>query len=75
MSFKFVALDYDSPEKVRFTYRLKGFDNRWINSGTQNHATYSKLPPGNYTFEVFCETARGIKSEIVNVSINIAKPW
>ncbi len=75
LSFKFVALDYDSPEKVRYTYRLKGFDDRWIAAGTQTHATYSKLPPGDYTFEVFGETARGVKSEIVRVKLNIAKPW
>ncbi len=75
LGFKFVALDYDSPEKVRFTYRLKGFDTGWIYSGTVDYVTYSKLPSGNYTLEVFAETARGVSSDVVSLRVEIAKPW
>lgn len=75
LGFKFVALDYDSPEKTRFTYRLIGFDNEWINSGTMDYAAYSKLPPGQYEFHVFAETARGVKSDPAIVKIYIAYPW
>lgn len=75
LSFNFVALDYDSPEKTRFTYRLIGFDSDWINAGTSNYVTYSKLPEGNYTLEVFAETARGNKSEVEKLQFKIAAPW
>lgn len=75
LSFNFVALDYDSPEKTRFTYRLVGFDEDWINAGTSNYVTYSKLPDGNYTLEVYAETARGIVSEVEKVYLKIAAPW
>lgn len=75
LSFNFVALDYDSPEKTRYTYRLIGFDEDWINAGTINYVTYSKLPDGNYTLEVYAETARGIKSAVEKVFIKIATPW
>ena len=75
LGFKLVALDYDSPDKVRFTYRLKGFDQGWIYSGTVDYVTYSKLPSGVYTLEVFAETARGISSDVVSMHIEIAKPW
>ncbi len=75
LSFKFVALDFDSPEKIRFTYRLKGFDADWISSGTIDTATYSKLSSGYYTLEVFAETARGMRSEVAQLSFEIAVPW
>jgi diguanylate cyclase (GGDEF)-like protein len=75
LSFKFVALDYDSPEKVRFTYRLKGFDSEWIQSGTIDTATYSKLSSGYYTLEVYAETARGVRSEVSRLTFEIDVPW
>ena len=75
LSFKFVALDYDSPEKIRFTYRLKGFDDDWIHSGTINTATYSKLSSGYYTLEVYAETARGVRSEVSRLTFEIDVPW
>lgn len=75
ISFRFVALDYDSPEKTKFTYRLRGFDNDWINSGSVNYVNYSRLPHGRYTFEVYAETARGVVSAIESLSIVIKTPW
>ncbi|HAS74511.1 MAG TPA: hypothetical protein DCS67_10230, partial [Clostridiales bacterium UBA8960] len=75
LSFRFVALDYDSPEKTKYTYRLRGFDEKWINSGTVNYVNYSKLPHGRYTFEVYAETARGVWSEIESLSFIIKTPW
>lgn len=75
LGFKFIALDFDSPEKVVFTYRMVGFDTGWIYSGTVDYITYSKLPPGEYTLEVFAETARGVTSDVVSMSLSIATPW
>jgi len=75
LSFKFVALDFDSPEKIRFTYRLKGFDVDWISAGKIDTATYSKLSSGYYTLEVFAETARGMRSEVAQLTFEIAVPW
>lgn len=75
LGFKFVALDYDSPEKTRFNYKLIGFDKEWINSGIIDYAAYSKLPPGHYEFRVVAETARGVRSEPAVVKFSIAYPW
>lgn len=75
LSFRFVALDFDSPEKTKYTYRLKGFDEDWINSGSVNYVNYSNLPHGHYTFEVYAETARGVWSEIQSLSFVIKTPW
>ena len=72
---EFVALDYDSPEKTKFTYRLIGYDENWLNAGPVNYVNYSKLKPGNYTFEVYAETARGLKSETERITFEIQTPW
>lgn len=48
----FSALSYVSPEKNRYQYMLKGFDDDWIDAGTENKATYTNISPGTYTFMV-----------------------
>lgn len=51
-SFDFVALNYISPEKNKYAYRLLGYNNKWIYSGTNRTATYTNIPSGEYVFEV-----------------------
>jgi ligand-binding sensor domain-containing protein len=41
-----------SPERLRFRYRLDGFEPDWIAAGTQRVAQYTNLPPGDYRFIV-----------------------
>ncbi len=75
LGFDFVALDFDSPEKVRFFYMLEGFDNDWIAAGTRDYATYANLPPGEYRFVVEAVTVRGLRSDPASVDFTIATPW
>jgi ligand-binding sensor domain-containing protein/signal transduction histidine kinase len=41
-----------SQERVRFRYRLEGFDKGWSDASTERAASYTNLPPGNYRFQV-----------------------
>jgi len=52
LQFDFTALNFRAPESVRFLFQLEGFDNRWIDAGTQRTASYAQLPPGHYRFQV-----------------------
>ena len=52
-----LQIDYTTPElafpsRVRFQYRLNGFDDKWQEAGSRRQAFYSHLPAGNFTFEV-----------------------
>ena len=40
------------PERLRFRYRLDGFEPDWIETSTQRVARYTNLPPGDYRFIV-----------------------
>lgn len=51
-SFRFAALDNILYPKHFYSYRLKGFDENWINSPVERSAAYTNIPAGNYTFEV-----------------------
>jgi ligand-binding sensor domain-containing protein/signal transduction histidine kinase len=52
LEFHFSARTLAAPEKVRFRYRLNGFDDDWHEVDTQRSATYTNVPPGRYRFEV-----------------------
>src|SRR4029077_3151558 len=51
------------PQRVRFRYKLEGFDKEWHDAGTRRQAFYSKLPPGTYTFRVTASNNDGLWSE------------
>jgi ligand-binding sensor domain-containing protein len=52
-----LELGYTSPllrghARLRFRYRLDGFDSDWNEAGPQRIAQYTNLPPGDYRFVV-----------------------
>lgn len=50
---EFAALNYDTSNLAYYSYRLKGFNDKWIKTtANQRIANYTNLHPGNYTFEV-----------------------
>ena len=62
--FKFAAMSFTSPDKVRFRWRLKGLESIWVSGGGQHTASYSFLPPGNYQFEVQACNNDGVWNEV-----------
>lgn len=59
IEFEYVGLSYVQPEKLRFRYRLAGFDSDWVEAGPQRSAAYTNVPPGDYTFRVIAGTSDG----------------
>ncbi len=50
--FEFSALDFLIPEKVKYSYRLAGIDNEWIEANGSDKANYTNLEAGKYTFQL-----------------------
>ncbi|MCI0744783.1 MAG: histidine kinase [Verrucomicrobia subdivision 3 bacterium] len=63
LDFVYTALSLTAPERVRFKYRLDGFDSDWTEAGVARSATYSKLSPGEYRFQVIACNNDGIWNE------------
>lgn len=61
--FHFTGLSFVAPEKVRFKYKLEGFDKDWTEGGNQREAAYTNIPPGDYTFLVRACNNDGIWNE------------
>jgi signal transduction histidine kinase/ligand-binding sensor domain-containing protein/CheY-like chemotaxis protein len=52
LRIEYTALTFLAPENVRFRYRLSPYDKTWVDADTRRTATYTRVPPGSYTFEV-----------------------
>ncbi len=59
-SFGFTALSFFAPEKNRYTFMLEGFDKSWNDAGKERRATYTNIPPGNYTFKIKASNNDGV---------------
>jgi len=62
LEFRFTALSLLTPAKVRFRYKLEGFDKEWIDPGATRSAHYMNLPPGEYRFLVKAANNDGVWS-------------
>ena len=78
---RFVTLEYSSlssfaSDKINYSYRLKGLEKKWINSGNRNYISYSNLPLGEYTFQVKAQNQNGMWSEYAKeLKIKILPPF
>jgi len=60
LEFIFTALSFKAPENIRFQYQLQGFDNGWVDAGTERRASYSRLAAGTYLFVVRACNSDGV---------------
>ena len=63
LEFAFTALSFVAPERIRYRYRLEGFDRDWVDAGAGHQAIYTRLPPGSYRFRVVAANADGAWNE------------
>jgi ligand-binding sensor domain-containing protein/AraC-like DNA-binding protein len=61
-TFHFTAPTFLSPGKIKFKYRLEGFDREqvFLPPGKERTAHYRDLGPGTYTFKVTASNAEGV---------------
>jgi len=52
LEVRYAGLSFRAPERVRFRYRLDGFDSDWVQVAARRAAHYTNLPPGHYRFRV-----------------------
>jgi ligand-binding sensor domain-containing protein/signal transduction histidine kinase len=62
--FDYAGLSYTAPLKVRYRYRLEGFDRDWTDAGSRRAAYYTNIPPGHYTFRVLAANNDGVWNTI-----------
>jgi signal transduction histidine kinase len=63
LQIDYTALSLVAPEKVRFRYKLEGWDRDWQDVGNRRQAFYSNLPPRDYRFQVIAANNSGVWNE------------
>ena len=64
-TIEFSSLNFSHTNHTIYAYKLIGVDEDWVNCGNRRSASYTKLSPGNYTFQVRSANSQGNWSEEV----------
>lgn len=75
-TFEFSSLHFSAPEKNKFKYKLEGFNDEWAyTDANKRYASYTGLPPGDYTFVLKATNNDGLwctENDTVRFQIYIA---
>lgn len=77
LSFEFAALHFAAPEKIKYAYKLTGFDEKWhYIESDRRFVNYTNLPAGNYQFLVNATNNDGIWSDsYTSLTFIVSPPW
>ena len=76
ITFEFAALDYSTPSKNRYAYKLDNLNKDWIYSGSDRSATFTHLPFGEYVLRIKGSNNDGIWNETgIALKLIITPPW
>ncbi len=62
-TLEFAGLSFSNTERTTYAVQMEGWDDAWIQLGTQRQATYTNLPPGQYIFRVRAANEDGVWNE------------
>lgn len=75
-SLRFAVPDMLFSSQFEYRYRLQGFDRDWLFVANQERlATYTRIPPGDYVFEVAARLKHGDWQPPSALAIRILPPW
>ena len=52
VQFGYTSPNLSAAERLRYRFRLVGYDTAWVEAGSRRTAYYTLLPPGQYEFQV-----------------------
>jgi signal transduction histidine kinase/ligand-binding sensor domain-containing protein len=62
LEIHYTGLSFVAPEKMRFKYKLDGYDRDWVDARERRVAYYTNISPGSYTFRVMASNNDGVWS-------------
>ncbi len=63
LEIDYIGISLAIPERVRYQYKLEGYDTNWQDPGTRRQAFYTNLGPGSYTFRIVAANPDGVWNE------------
>ena len=75
-SIEYVGVNYTRSENNQYAYFMEGFNEKWNYVGSKTNATFTNVPPGNYTFMVKAANNDGLWNETpTKLNIKILPAW
>lgn len=76
ITFTFAALDFTSPRKNRYAYRLGELRDTWMELGNRREVTFPRLAPGLHVLEVRGTNNHGLgREEALRLELRVTPPW
>lgn len=76
INFEFAALSFRNNSMNQYRYKLEGFNDNWIQLGTDNTVTFTNLTAGDYNLHIIGSNNDGIwNEEGTKLFINVTPPW
>jgi ligand-binding sensor domain-containing protein/two-component sensor histidine kinase len=75
LTFDFVGIYHTSPDKVKYRFKLDGFDSDWQPITKATYVTYSNIPDGDFTFQLAATTDLKNWTKPVQFSFTITPPF
>ena len=78
--FNFIGVSLSVPGRIRYRYRLDGYDSDWSEPTESREAAYTSLPPASYTFRVMASNSEGLwngspASVLLEVEPRLSETW
>jgi signal transduction histidine kinase len=76
LEIHYTGLSLTAPEKVRFRYRLEGYDRDWVDARERRVAYYTNISPGTYAFRVMAANNDGVWStQDATIQVVVVPPF
>jgi len=71
LEIRYTGLNWDDPQQVRFQCRMEGYESKPRDAGKRRAVQYSKLPPGNYHFQVTARNEDGVWNPLLAARLEV----
>lgn len=76
LTLDFALPGLPQPVGLRYRYRLQGFAGDWVEvAADEPRAVYTRLPPGDYRFQVQAGDAGRWSDRIAELPVSVSPPW
>ncbi len=75
IEFRWAAPFFEQEDKLKFSYRLHGFNDDWSEWNSAVYKDFTNLPFGQYTMYVKAMNVYGDESAQASYSFTILRPW
>ncbi|KXI27274.1 hypothetical protein AX660_21330 [Paraglaciecola hydrolytica] len=77
ITFEFAALNFISPNKNKYRYKLEALEKNWTEvDSTRRRVRYTNLDPGQYTFMVVASNNDNVWNlDPATIKLTVLRPW